>query len=83
MPPPRILEISRTIAVMDEEDNQLVKLQRLIENFSERNRQYLTAAGNRQAEQTRKKIAKKIKVSDPSDFIYNWSFVKLSLKSVK
>ena len=61
MPYPRVLEISRTIAVMDEEDNQLVKLQRLIETFSARNRQFLIESGERQAEQTRKKLAKKIK----------------------
>ena len=61
MPPPRILEISRTIAVMDEEDNQLVKLQRLIETFSARNRRFLMEAGERQAGQTRRKVAKKVK----------------------
>jgi hypothetical protein len=45
MPPPRILEISRTIAVQDEEDEQLVRLQRLIETFSARNRLFLNKAG--------------------------------------
>jgi hypothetical protein len=61
MPPPRVLEISRTIAVMDEEDNQLVKLQRLIETFSSRNRQFLSESGERHAEQTRKQLTNKIK----------------------
>lgn len=45
MPPPRVLEISRTIAVQDEEDEQLVRLQRLIETFSARNRVFLDDAG--------------------------------------
>lgn len=45
MPPPRVLEISRTIAVQDEEDEQLVRLQRLIETFSARNRIFLNDAG--------------------------------------
>lgn len=45
MPPPRVLEISRTIAVQDEEDEQLVRLQRLIETFSARNRVFLNDAG--------------------------------------
>lgn len=45
MPPPRVLEISRTIAVQDEEDKQLVRLQRLIETFSARNRVFLNDAG--------------------------------------
>lgn len=45
MPPPRVLEISRTIAVQDEEDEQLVRLQRLIETFSARNRTFLNDAG--------------------------------------
>ena len=61
MPPPRQLEISRTIAVIDEEDNQLIKLQRLIETVSARNRQFLIESGERQAEQNRKRVAKKIK----------------------
>lgn len=41
----RVLEISRTIAVQDEEDEQLVRLQRLIETFSARNRVFLDDAG--------------------------------------
>src|SRR6056300_998889 len=61
MPPPRVLEIARTIAVQDEEDHQLVKLQRLIETFSARNRQFLITSGERQAVRTRKKVARKIK----------------------
>ena len=61
MPPPRVLEISRTIAVMDEEDNQLVKLQRLIETFSARNRKFLSESGERLAEQTRRNLTKKMK----------------------
>ena len=61
MPPPRVLEISRMIAVMDEEDNQLVKLQRLIETFSSRNSQFLSESGERLAEQTRKNLTNKIK----------------------
>jgi hypothetical protein len=61
MPPPRVLEISRTIAVMDEEDNQLVKLQRLIETFSARNRNFLVDSGDRLAEQKRSNLTKKMK----------------------
>ena len=61
MPPPRVLEISRTIAVMDEEDNQLVKLQRLIETFSARNKKFLSESGERLAEQTRRNLTKKMK----------------------
>jgi 7-keto-8-aminopelargonate synthetase-like enzyme len=48
MPPPRLLEISRTIAVQDEEDEQLVRLQRLIETFSARNRIFLDEVGKAQ-----------------------------------
>jgi hypothetical protein len=61
MPPPRVLEIARTIAVQDEEDHQLVKLQRLIETVSARNRQFLIASGERQTARTRKQVARKIK----------------------
>ena len=61
MPPPRVLVISRTIDVMDEEDNQLVKLQRLIATISARNRQFLIESGEQQAVHTRRKLAKKIK----------------------
>ena len=61
MPPPRVLEIARTIAVQDEEDHQLVRLQRLIETVSARNRQFLIESGERQAARNRKQVARKIK----------------------
>jgi hypothetical protein len=37
LPAPRVLEISRTIAVQDEEDHQIVKLQKQIEMVSQKN----------------------------------------------
>ena len=61
MPPPRVLKITRTIAVHDEEDKQLVSLQNQIENISAKNRQWLIAEGNRQSEKQRRIMAKKIK----------------------
>jgi hypothetical protein len=61
MPAPRVLEISRTIAVQDEEDHQLVKLQRRIEMISARNRQRLGQAAQRHLERVRKRYLTKIK----------------------
>ena len=61
MPPPRVLVVSRTIAVMDEEDNALVKLQKLLETFSARNRKFLSESGERKEAQLRKAAAQKIK----------------------
>ena len=61
MPPPRVLEISRTIAVQDEEDHQLVKLQRQIETISANNRQRLATAAQRQAARIRRRYVQKIK----------------------
>ena len=61
MPPPRVLEISRTIAVQDEEDHQLLKLQRMIEVISARNRQRLSQAAQRHLERVRKRYLNKIK----------------------
>ena len=61
MPAPRHLEISRTIAVQDEEDLQLVTLQRQIETISSKNRQWLAATAQRQAAKKRRDYARKIK----------------------
>jgi hypothetical protein len=55
MPAPRVLEITRTIAVQDEEDKQVVKLQRQIELISNTNRQQLAEAALRHADRARKK----------------------------
>jgi len=54
MPSPRILEISRTIAVQDEEDEKLVKLQRQIEQISAKNRQRLSTAAQYHVERVNK-----------------------------
>ena len=61
MPPPRVLQISRTIAVHDEEDKQLVQLQKKIERISAKNREWLLAESSRQAEKNRRVISRKIK----------------------
>lgn len=61
MPPPRVLEISRTIAVQDEEDHQLVQLQRQIEAISLHYRQRLSTAAQRQAAKLRRRYVQKIK----------------------
>ena len=53
MPPPRVLQISRTIAVHDEEDKQLVTLQKKIEHISAKNREWLMAESHRQKEKNR------------------------------
>jgi len=58
MPPPRILEIKRSIEIKDEEDASLVKLQTQIETISNRNNQQLTKFSQRQ---TAKKKLKKTK----------------------
>jgi hypothetical protein len=47
MPPPRVLEISRTIDVQDEEDHQLVKLQHQIEKILERHCHQLVLSAQR------------------------------------
>jgi len=61
MPAPRSLEISRTIAVQDEEDHQIVKLQRQIEAVSKKNRQRLMEAASRHSDRLRKRNAAKSK----------------------
>jgi hypothetical protein len=61
MPPPRVLQISRTIAVHDEEDKQLVRLQKKIEDISAKNREWLMSESNRQKEKNRRIIRQKIK----------------------
>lgn len=61
MPAPRPLEIKRTIAVQDEEDHQVVKLQRQIEVVSNRNRQRLIEAAARHSERVRRRHALKLK----------------------
>lgn len=60
LPPPRVLKISRTIAVHDDEDKQLLRLQTQIEKISFKNRQYFIAAANRQVDNQRKRVLKKI-----------------------
>ena len=61
MPPPRALEISRTIAIQDEEDHQLMTLQSQIETISASNRQRLGAASQRFAEKARQRNVLKIR----------------------
>ena len=61
MPAPRSLEIARTIAVQDEEDFQIVKLQRQIEVVANKNRQRLIEAAARHADRARKRNNAKIK----------------------
>ena len=58
MPAPRVLEISRTIAVQDEEDHQLVRLQHLVEKISAKNRQRLAEAAQRHVLRVRKRYQK-------------------------
>lgn len=55
MPAPRVLEINRTIDVQDEEDKQVVKLQRQIELISSKNRQSLSEAAQRHTDRVRKR----------------------------
>ena len=59
MPAPRPLEINRTIAVQDEEDKQVVKLQRQIERIAHKNRQRLSEAAQRHADRVRKRKLQK------------------------
>jgi hypothetical protein len=61
LPPPRMLMINRTIAVQDEEDHQLVQLQRQIETVSAKNHSALASFAQRQAKKNREKILKEIK----------------------
>lgn len=61
MPAPRVLEISRTIEVQDEEDQSLMKLQHQIEVISAKNRQRLAGAAQRHANRVRKRYVNKIK----------------------
>ena len=61
MPAPRILEITRTIAIEDEEDHQVVKLQRQLEVISRKNRQRLMEAAARHSDRVRQRNTKKIK----------------------
>ena len=61
MPPPRNLQISRTIAVRDDEDKQLVKLQSQIETISSKNRKFLIEEAQRQAQNQRRIMTRKIK----------------------
>ena len=63
LPAPRVLEISRTIAVQDEEDHQILKLQRQIELVSQKNRKRLSEAAQRHADRVRKRVLSKIKKS--------------------
>ena len=62
LPPPRPLEITRTIAVQDEEDHQVVKLQRQIEAIAHKNRQRLSEAAQRHADRVRKRKMQKLKL---------------------
>jgi hypothetical protein len=61
MPAPRVLEITRTIAVQDEEDKQVVKLQRQIELISSKNRERLSEAAQRHANRVRRRTLQKRK----------------------
>ena len=59
MPPPRILEISRTIGIKDEEDVQLVRLQRQIEALSAFNRRNLSLSAALAIEKKKKKMVER------------------------
>jgi hypothetical protein len=61
MPAPRVLEITRTIAIQDEEDHQIVKLQRQIEIISKKNRLRLSEAAQRHANRVRTMYVQKLK----------------------
>jgi len=61
MPPPRNLVISRTIALKDEEDHQLMTLQEQIQQICASNRQRLGAAAQRFAEKARTTNVQKIR----------------------
>lgn len=63
LPAPRVLEISRTIAVQDEEDHQIVKLQKQIETVSQKNRKRLSEAAQRHADRVRRRVIAKVKRS--------------------
>jgi C2 domain len=63
MPAPRVLEITRTIAVQDEEDKQVVKLQRQLERISIMNRQRLSEAARRYADRVRKRKVQRRKLA--------------------
>jgi C2 domain len=63
MPAPRVLEITRTIAVQDEEDKQVVKLQRQLEQISNLNRQRLSEAARRHADRIRISRARRRKLA--------------------
>jgi C2 domain len=63
MPAPRVLEITRTIAVQDEEDKQVVKLQRQLEQISSLNRQRLSEAARRHADRVRLRRARRRKLA--------------------
>ena len=59
MPPPRVLEISRTIGVKDAEDVQLVRLQRQIEALSAFNRRNLSLSAALALDKKKKKMAER------------------------
>ena len=59
MPPPRTLEISRTIGVKDAEDVQLVRLQRQIEALSAFNRRNLSVSAALALEKKKRRIAER------------------------
>jgi hypothetical protein len=61
MPAPRVLAISRTIAVQDEEDQEIVKLQRQIEIISNKNRQRLQDAQVRHYSRVKMRQAQRLK----------------------
>lgn len=61
IPAPRVLEINRTIAVQDDEDQRLLKLQRQIEQISSKNRTRLAEAARRHADRLKRRKLKKEK----------------------
>lgn len=71
LPAPRVLEISRTIAVQDEEDHQIVKLQKQIETVSQKNRKRLSEAAQRHADRARKRVIAKVKRSQKRKMVAN------------
>lgn len=81
LPAPRVLEISRTIAVQDEEDHQIMRLQRQIELVSQKNRKRLSEAAQRHADRVRKRIVNKIKRSQRRRTVVRKRYIRRSKRS--
>jgi hypothetical protein len=81
LPAPRVLEISRTIAVQDEEDHQIMRLQRQIELVSQKNRKRLSEAAQRHADRVRRRIVNKIKRSKRQRIVARKRYVRRSKRN--